>query len=152
MRNRFKYRPLIERFEEKYIPEPMSGCWIWIGSCNPDGYGMINVSGKTDRAHRVSYRLFKGEIPKGICVCHSCDKSYCCNPQHLFLGTHKENMEDRAKKVRTNASLTHCKRGHELSGYNLMNRVYKKTGKKYRNCRTCKQLYERNENRPPATV
>ncbi len=75
-------------------------CWEWQGAKNPDGYGNLKFDGKYDRAHRVSYLLENGEIPKGQCICHSCDNRACCNPKHLWLGTHLENMEDMTRKKR----------------------------------------------------
>lgn len=88
------------RFMEKVIPEPNSGCWLWTGLMANDRYGAIKFSGKKRLAHRISYALFCGEISKDLDVCHKCDTPLCVNPQHLFLATHAENMQDMHKKNR----------------------------------------------------
>lgn len=95
---------LKERFEEKYIPVTESGCWIWIAALNDScGYGSIgDGEGNTILAHRASWILHKGEIPEGMCVCHKCDVPSCVNPDHLFLGTQQDNMDDRGNKNRSN--------------------------------------------------
>ena len=95
---------LRERFEDKYIPVTESGCWLWTDSTNSDGYGNIGIpeNGKmrTKGAHRISYEIHKGEIPKGLHVCHRCDVRSCVNPAHLWIGTHQDNIDDREKKGR----------------------------------------------------
>jgi len=93
-------RTLLERFEEKFVPEPNSGCFLWTASGGPNGYGHINIGGKTVRAHRAAYELFKGPIPDNLCVLHTCDTPCCVNPGHLFAGTQTDNMTDMIKKGR----------------------------------------------------
>ncbi len=79
-------------------------CWIWTGNRDKDGYGNIGNgprdSYKLIRAHRLSYALHKGEVPDNLFVCHTCDKPYCVNPDHLFLGTAKDNENDKVNKGR----------------------------------------------------
>lgn len=76
-------------------------CWLWTGSVNDDGYGNIWIGKSCKKTHRVSYILFKGDIPDKMCVCHKCDKRSCINPEHLWIGTHKDNMNDMVNKGRT---------------------------------------------------
>lgn len=77
-------------------------CWQWQRSKTRVGYGQIRVKDKMRSIHRVSYEEFVGEIPKGKHVLHKCDNKPCCNPNHLFLGTHKDNMQDKQNKNRGN--------------------------------------------------
>ena len=82
-------------------------CWRWTATRNSDGYGIIWLSGKYWLAHRFSYDLHFGEIPVGLLVCHHCDTPDCVNPEHLFLGTQKDNMEDCDAKGRIRRGETH---------------------------------------------
>jgi hypothetical protein len=96
---------ILERFNKLFSPEPFSGCWLWHGAVTSKGYGSLFVLKtahgiKTGSAHRVSWELFRGEIPKGLLVCHKCDVRICVNPDHLFLGTNKDNTQDSVRKDR----------------------------------------------------
>jgi hypothetical protein len=77
-----------------------NGCWEWVGYFGTGGYGAISQNGKNCRAHRVSYEAYKGTIPKGMVVRHSCDNPACINPDHLSLGTQKDNVADREARGR----------------------------------------------------
>lgn len=91
-----------ERFESKFIPEPTSGCWLWTGALTERGdYGKMQIGGKHERAHRVSWKLFRGPIPEGRHVLHRCDVGICVNPDHLFLGTQADNNRDMFSKGRS---------------------------------------------------
>lgn len=81
------------------IPEPNSGCWIWEGATSHSGYGRISVAGEAQNAHRISYFCFS-EDPGELHVLHKCDIRLCVNPDHLFVGTHLDNMRDRDMKGR----------------------------------------------------
>lgn len=105
---RWKVETDLERFEKKYEPVTECGCWLWTGATNSNRYGSfyfpdypIKVAKSMVKAHRASLYLYKGIVPsEDQVVLHSCDNGFCCNPDHLKLGTQLENMEDMAKKRR----------------------------------------------------
>jgi hypothetical protein len=92
-----KIKEHIERNIER-IPE--CGCWIWMACYNSGGYGLLSISGRKCRVHRIIWELYNGPIVKGMYVLHRCDTPSCVNPHHLFLGTHTDNMRDMIKKGR----------------------------------------------------
>lgn len=93
----FKERLLTHRYQQP------NGCWRWTGCKNQDGYGLIGgprINGKpyARKTHRVAYAEFIGRIPKGLSVLHKCDNRACINPEHLYLGTQRDNVRDMAER------------------------------------------------------
>ena len=129
----------LRRFENKYIPEPMSGCWLWLGKAvNNCGYGFFGMLNSNILAHRAAWKLFRGEIPDGSLVLHKCDNKLCVNPYHLYLGDKRDNMRDAIERGQwTRYVKPHklfCKRGHEKLALDHLG---------YRRCRTCHAELER---------
>lgn len=99
---RAKDAPTIDPVERFWLHVQKSdGCWLWTGERTAHGYGRVWVSRKDrPQAHRFSYELHYGPIPDGLHVCHHCDTPLCIRPDHLFLGTDADNMQDAAAKGR----------------------------------------------------
>jgi len=99
--------PLAQRMPSKIRPDANTGCWEWTAHKNIWGYGQIRVGEKQMAAHRISYEMHCGPIPLDIFVLHRCDNPGCVNPDHLFLGTHEDNMADRRAKERQAHGTSH---------------------------------------------
>lgn len=118
---------VLERFESRYVPDPNSGCWLWLGATDNGKYGRIYANhddGEKSavQAHRLAYVHFRGEIPEGLELDHLCRVRSCVNPWHAEPVEHLENIRRgygaKAAKER-NKWITHCPYGHPYSGENL---------------------------------
>jgi len=145
-----KNASLEERWREKVRPRT-DGCWEWIASRDRDGYGRFQYPGPNGqihtRAHRWAYEQFVAAVPAGMQICHTCDRPWCVNPSHLWVGTNTDNDADKRAKGRAPAiwgtplnrsRQTHCRRGHEFTPENT--RIMA-TG--HRRCRKCEPIRAR---------
>lgn len=116
-----------------------------MGAKTPDGYGSVWVGEKQQYVHRVIWRIFFGRIPVGFFVCHKCDVPSCMNPEHLFLGTNQDNMQDASRKGRLKNRVvtlaTHCRRGHEYTTDNIV------FDQGRRRCKTCRKRINADTNK-----
>ena len=115
-----------DRFFSKVRKDEESGCWIWIGGKFNSGYGAFNINRIPKLAHRVSWEMKNGPIPDGLCVLHNCpsgDNPLCVNPDHLYLGTDKDNTSDAIAKgqfPRTVLSLAQAKEVRDVYSTGLL--------------------------------
>lgn len=110
------------------------GCWEWQGGRTAAGYGIFSGTHGRRYAHRFSWELHHEAIPQGMLVCHQCDNPPCVRPDHLFLGSHADNAQDReAKGRRQPEPKTACPDGHPYHGEN----VYQRPDRKGRGCKEC---------------
>jgi hypothetical protein len=120
----------IERFHRHYIPEPNSGCWLWLGTVGTAGYGgFVAKSYNETLAHRFAYKAFVGPIPEDMTVDHRCNVKICVNPDHMRLMTRGQNTS------RYYDEMTSCRAGHPYTDENTW---VSKNGFRY--CRTCSRL------------
>ena len=103
------------RFEKFVMPEPNSGCWLWIGAWSPQGYGRFRLEGETQLAHRLSYQHHVGEITSGLEIDHLCRVRCCINTDHLEVVTGSVNSKRGAQAAFWRGK-THCPFGHAYEG------------------------------------
>jgi len=140
---------IAERLHAGLAEQPTpTGCVEWMKSTTNQGYGRIWGNGLMLLTHRVTWELTNGPIPDGMFVCHKCDNTSCCNIEHLFLGTPKDNTTDMLAKGRRQMAFTHCPKGHEYAGANL----YVAPGSNNRKCRTCRDASARTRIRHRSQV
>lgn len=147
---------LYDKIVARVRKDEATGCWVWTGPYwrsrkspgNRYGYTSLyfpeTQKSKTIGTHKAMWLALHGKPEKGMCVCHKCDNPLCCNPDHLWLGTHLENMADcRAKNRYYYANLTHCKRGHEFNEENTY--IIKTKGEAFglRACKACQNLLQK---------
>lgn len=120
---------LPEKMLDRIMPEPNSGCWLWVGGCDRLGYGKFYSEKSMKCAHRVVYEYVRGPIPSGLELDHLCRVTCCVNPDHLEPVTHQENMK---RGFFSETLKTHCPHGHP---YNTDNTHINPKG--HRVCRTC---------------
>lgn len=141
---------LIEKFYRKIVKDHQTGCWIWQGYTNRDGYGMMQVGKSKVSVHRWSYEFIgdKGSLNDMIGR-HKCDNPLCCNPDHIEPGTYQQNSQDIIDRGRhANANKTHCPYGHEYAGDNL--RINATTG--YRECKACTRAKNKSVKLVPVQI
>jgi len=123
------------------VIHPITNCWLYTLGQDKDGYGKIKYKGKTYRVHILSYKHFVGEPKQQVLHKLECPHKHCFNPEHLYDGSHSDNMKDRKASgnyINYNKFNTHCIRGHDLK----TSYIFPKTG--YRQCRICRELREGN--------
>ena len=138
MSSRTTYQ-VLHVIDSKSVPEPNTGCTLWMGLVCSGGYGKIRFDKNHWKVHRLVYHLKVEKIKKGQLICHKCDTPACINPDHLFLGDPLVNMQDKVRKGRLknqNMDKSHCKYGHEFTPENIR---WDKTkiGTPRRTCVTC---------------
>jgi hypothetical protein len=127
-------RPWHERFDEKWRTSP-TGCFLWMGALNSNGYGVFYLDGRMQYAHRVAFSSMNGEATEKTEIDHLCRTRNCVNPDHMEIVTHRENTLRGDTVSGRSARKTSCIRGHELPIANRKGR---------RRCKPCAALAEAN--------
>lgn len=134
-----RYQSIRERFDSK-TQQQSNGCVLWTGANDGRrGYGKFALNGVSVRAHRLAWEWANGPIPDGLHVCHSCDNPSCVNVEHLWLGTHAQNMDDMKAKGRAARGWpprASCRRGHDADEH-----ITTPSGQRY--CRECRRIRRR---------
>jgi len=136
--SRWQPQSVEERFDEKWMPVPWTGCWLWTASLDGHGYGQFNKvlsNGKwgSSKAYKFSYERAKGPVPDGLQIDHLCRERSCVNPDHLEAVTQKENILRGTSPAAMNLRKNHCSKGHEWTEDNVA--LYK--GRRGRMCKQC---------------
>jgi hypothetical protein len=128
-----------ERLWKRYEVDGETGCWNWTGAISNRSYGSIYFEGRMQKAHRVMWRLERGEVPEGLDLDHLCRNRLCINPAHLEPVTRSENLR-RSPLMDRHSGRTHCIRGHGFTAENTR----LKPGNGHRVCKTCMRMHIRN--------
>lgn len=130
-----------ERFLSKIRRDPDTGCWLWTGATNSNGYGQIKVDGRTTYAHRFAYEVARGPVPAGMELDHLCSVRRCVRPSHLEAVDHRTNLlrgqTTTAAMANRNGQVTHCPQGHPYDEAN----TYRWGGR--RHCKACHAARQR---------
>lgn len=132
-------QPLEERFW-LFVEKSKTGCWYWLGSVNTKGYGHIKEQGKVLTAHRLSWKIHFGPIPEGMLVCHSCDVRRCVAPNHLFLGSDQDNIDDMIAKGRANHQRGEAAHKAKLT-QEQANEIRRRHAEEQLSCRKLSEIY-----------
>lgn len=129
----------IKRFQTRV--NKTDTCWLWTGGIRGSlGYGAFWFNGSQHSAHRISYEIYKGDIPNGLVIDHTCKNPPCVNPEHLEAVTQGENLQRSDTFQARNKRKTHCPMGHE---YNDINTWISKNKERY--CRACARIKARSK-------
>jgi hypothetical protein len=128
----------LDKLGDWFVPEPNTGCWLWMRSVKNSGYGQYRIGSRVFLAHRLLYEALIGPIPNGLTIDHLCRTKSCVNPAHMDPVTMGVNALRGDSPPSRNAHKTHCLRGHEFTPDNTAKWRTKRNG---RRCRECNRLY-----------